>query len=170
MSKSGKGMSLEIYNHIRENLHLLKLDLVNGKILNRNSNSLRQGYLALRLKGRLVDQHQVFAVAGWGELCIGMTVNHVDENRINNSWDNLELLTHSENISIRSSGHGRSKQSVKAIHLDTGEEFIFESQKEAGRMLGLNQGNINGVLLGERKRVGRYTFEVAETRANNTLP
>ena len=51
---------------------------------------------------------------------------------------------------------------VKAINIDTGEEFIFKSEADAARTLGLYQSNISKVLTGSYKKTGRYVFEYLE--------
>jgi len=150
-------MSEETYNLIMKHLPILDLDIEKGIILNRKGNSLSNGYLQLGLEKKKVFQHQIFAVARWGKKCIGMTVNHINEIRTDNSWNNLELLTSVENLLARSSGQG--EKPIKAKHLDTGEEFIFESQHEASRQLGVNVGSIQHILNGKRKHSKRYTFE-----------
>jgi hypothetical protein len=156
--KSSDGMSKEIYSHICKHIHDLELDLKNGKILNRNAKSLKSGYPQIKLAGKTVYQHQVFAVVRWGEACIGMTVNHINEIRTDNSWNNLELMDFVQNVLIASKG-GSAKQKVKAIHLDTGEILIFESQLEASIQLGLHACSITQVLKGTFRQTGRYTFE-----------
>lgn len=157
---AGKGMGIETYNHIVKYIHTLELDLINGIILNRNTKfkDNEDSYLQMSLSGKKVKQHQIFAVARWGSKCLGMTVNHINEMKIDNSWNNLELRTTEKNISIASKG-GKPKQPIKAIHLDTSEELIFESQHEASRQLGLKQQSIHNVLNGKQKHTGRYTFK-----------
>jgi hypothetical protein len=161
---AGKGMSRERYEFIKNNLHQLELDLENGKILNRNSNHMNKGYLMLCLGSRKtirknVAHHQVFAVKLWGEACIGMTVNHINENKLDNSWDNLELLTHADNIRAMTTHGKHLRQPVKAIHVNTGKAIIFESQREAARQLNLLQTHIQRVIKGIKKDSGDYRFE-----------
>ncbi|WP_243299147.1 HNH endonuclease [Bacillus litorisediminis] len=161
-------MSKETYKHIRDNLHTLKLDLENGKILNRSVKSLNsKGYLEVRLKGKIVKQHQVFAIAMWGEKCIGMVVNHINEIKSDNRAANLELLTWRENLIVSTKtnksgkpfGSGKPKSPIKAINIDTGEEIVFESQCEAAIQLGLNRAGIHHVLNRKQKHAGGYRFE-----------
>lgn len=159
---NAKGMSKETYEHISKFIHLLDIDLKNGIILNRESIALRGGYPCVGLMYKKIQQHQIFAVARWGETCIGMTVNHINECKTDNSWDNLELLSHEDNVRVFSS-HGCPKKPIKAINIDTGETIVFDSQREASIKLGLSGSNIFRVLNGKRNRVGRYTFERIET-------
>ncbi|WP_056685593.1 HNH endonuclease [Cytobacillus solani] len=153
------GMKKETYVFIRDNLHKLELDLENGKVLNRNVNALNKGYLRMKLAGKRVFQHQVLAVARWGEKCIGMTVNHINENKIDNSWNNLELLSHADNVRVMTTHGNHLRQPIKAIRIETNEEIVFESQREAARKLSLSQAHISSILYGKRRSTGGYKFE-----------
>jgi hypothetical protein len=119
----------------------------------------KQGYLRVKLDGRMELQHQIFAIARWGKECIGMTVNHINENKQDNSWDNLELVTMVDNIKLRTSDHGFPKMPIKAINIETGYGELFESQLEASKILGLKAADINNMINGRQKRVGKYKFE-----------
>lgn len=156
------GISRETYEHVVKNLHLLELDLVGGKILNRKSKRPdSDGYLRVTFNRRTVKQHIVFAVARWGDKCIGLTVNHINEDKTDNSRDNLELMPIAKNISIRSSPHGRPKQVIKVIDLSSGEERIFPSQLEAARSVGVSQGRISELInkYGGYHRLRNIKFE-----------
>jgi HNH endonuclease len=153
------GMKRETFEHISSHIHTLDLDLINGVILNRSSNFLSRGYRAVKLSGKIVKQHQVFAVKRWGENCIGMTVNHINENKLDNSWNNLELLTSAKNLSIASNRRGKPRQKVKSIHIDSGEIRFFNGISEASRQLGVYQSCISQILNGKQKRTKRYRFE-----------
>lgn len=48
---------------------------------------------------------------------------------------------------------------VKAVNLQTGEECIFDTQKDAEEILGINNRMINRVLKGERRHTHNYSFE-----------
>ena len=159
-SKKETGMSKEIYEHIRDNIHLLITDLECGVILNRNSNANNSdGYLRIGLAGRTVYQHQILAVARWGERCIGKTIDHINANKNDNRAINLELVDFTENLRRRTRTNFTNYHPVKAINLCTGETFIFKSQREASRELGLDSGNIAQHLKKKLKRVGNYRFE-----------
>lgn len=154
------GMTGVIYNLILEHLPNLELDMVQGVILNRNAKSLSGGYLQLGIKGKKVYHHQIFAVARWGKECIGMTVNHRNEVKTDNSWGNLELLTHSDNLKAKTTKSCRyAMLPIRATNIDTGERFVFETQREAAKHLQLSPTSIFQHLSGQRRRVGRFTFE-----------
>lgn len=100
-------------------------------------------------------------------------VRHWDGNPYNNHVSNLRWGTHADNMhdAMR---HGTFhhftpeedkmalrvlRTPVKAIDIKTGEEFEFESQAEAARVLGVHQANIRHVLSGFYKKTGGYKFE-----------
>ena len=154
------GMRKETYELIDKNIAVLDLDLENGKILNRKATKPNtHGYLETSIGGKRVKQHQVFAVVRWGKSCIGMTVNHKNENKLDNSWVNLELLSNEDNLKARKGTIGRPGKPIKAVNIMTGEEKIFSSQPEASRCLGISVRNINRVLMGKWKYTKGYIFE-----------
>lgn len=56
-------------------------------------------YLKVRIgRGRNVAAHRMVWLALRGSIPSGMEINHKDFNRSNNCIDNLELLTHKENV------------------------------------------------------------------------
>lgn len=75
-------------------------------------------------------------------------------NKLDYSIDNLQFLTHIENI---------KKDKIIAINCYHKNIFVrkFESQSEASRQLNLEQSNIWKVLNKERKTTGGYYFEYA---------
>ncbi len=87
-------------------------------------------------------------------------VNHIDENKANNSINNLEWVSHIDNIQ-HGTGIKRSKTSrSKPIICSNGN--TYSSLSEAGRLLGLSTGGICELLKGRRNHVGGYTFKYKE--------
>lgn len=89
-------------------------------------------------------------------------VNHLDCNRKNNNVDNLEWCTASYNAKYREK-HGISTTEAQghplfAVNLATNEVSRFQSQSEAGRALGVSDGNINSVINGKRKQASGFWF------------
>ena len=89
-------------------------------------------------------------------------VNHKDCNPQNNSVSNLEWCSHKYNIEYREK-YGKSSAEVSgcpvyAVNLDTLEISKFESQREAGRILGIVNQSINSVLKGRLKTTHGYVF------------
>ena len=85
-------------------------------------------------------------------------VNHKDGDRTNNNVDNIEWCTSEYNIAYREKFGKALNRPVFAINLATLEVSQFCSQNEAGRELGVNQGNITGVVKGKLKHAGSYWF------------
>ena len=95
-------------------------------------------------------------------------INHIDEDQQNNRVDNLEWCDH-----IYNSNHGTRNKRISSTKLndqqkskrvrcvETGE--VYPSQSEAARQTGMNRSNIAQVCRGERKTVGGFHWEFAET-------
>lgn len=102
-------------------------------------------------------------------------VRHLDDDPSNNIINNLAWGTQKDNLNdCAENGHryymtdeDRRKGNlprmigVIATNMETGEERYFESQTEAGRVLGISQANIWKVLNGERKYAQGYCFRKA---------
>lgn len=155
--KKRTGMSREVYEHIANFIDCLELDLTNGLILNRlDTRGLIRGYLSVCIGSKKVYQHQVLAVARWGDKCVGMTVNHINEIKTDNSWDNLELLTQEDNTRASSV---RTSVAIKSINLVTGEILIFNSGRDASKKLNVHTSAISMALKGVRDKAKNYKFE-----------
>lgn len=98
------------------------------------------------------------------------TVNHIDENKLNNSLNNLEWMTHKEQINhgTRTSRmintretskkylNGRKRAAKKlnipiiGIHVESGSSVRFDSIKEAGEK-GFTRSSITNCILKKRQ-------------------
>lgn len=86
-------------------------------------------------------------------------VGHIDDNPMNNCWDNLYWTT-----SLNNNNYGsRAKSCVgakKVICLETNQ--IFRTITEAAKEMNLNPGNVSNVCHGKYSHTGGYHFEFIE--------
>ena len=86
-------------------------------------------------------------------------VNHKDENKKNNTVENLEWCSIAYNNSYGT--HGTlNKKKVVAINLTTGEKLYFNSFRDAEREGGFNHSNISRVVNGIQDSCGGWTFKL----------
>lgn len=87
-------------------------------------------------------------------------VNHKDENRENNGFNNLEWCTEKYNSNY---GNARLKQAKKVskavVCIETCE--VFSSQKEAGKMKGITYQHICECCKGKKQTCGGYHWRYA---------
>ena len=138
--------------------------------------------------GRKFQVHRLVALA-FVEMRPGKEiVDHLDGNKRNNRFNNLEWCTVQENTqrafdmglcesciaaatatakNILSHFGKRKSQPVLAVNWQTGESMKFSSLKEAANSLGVGIGNISRVISGERKKAGGYKFAKILERGSN---
>lgn len=129
----------------------------------------RDGYLLVRpcMNGKAVTLkvHRIVAICFLPNPDNLPQINHKDNNPKNNSVDNLEWCTGKYNIAYREKYGTALNRPVFAVNLKTGEVLHFESQSEAARQLGVNQGHVNHVLKGRYKHTGGFWFCYADENA-----
>ena len=138
---------------------------VPGKILKPGTN--KNGYLKVVLSKNGIHRnyylHRLVSTAflpkSEGRPC----VNHLDENKQNNSAENLEWCTVKENNNYGTRNKRASEKIQKPV-LCIELNRIFPSLTEAARQLCLSVENLSHVLTGRIKTTGGYHFEYAETK------
>lgn len=142
----------------------------------------QNGYLQVGLykngKEKIFGIHQLVWMCLKGDIPKGYEINHIDENKENNSIENLELLTRKENIN-----HGtRTLRAAKAnsipivaVRKDLSEILQYPSAIEAERDRGFDHRNISKCCQNKRKSAYGYywfyqqDFEEYMNRFNNNL-
>lgn len=79
--------------------------------------------------------------------------NHRDENKENNCLNNLEWLSHKENLNYGTRNERAVSALSKAVRCIDDKKF-FSSVKEASRQTGISNGNISQCCNGKRKSAG----------------
>lgn len=120
------------------------------------------GYLNVSLQGKNYLVHRLVAECFIPNPENKTEVNHKDRNRQNNHIDNLEWVTHQENMD-----YSRTKRSdcqpVEMINSQTLQvEQTFPSLKEAERQTNIGYRLISNVLNGKQKTAGGYLWRKCE--------
>ena len=123
--------------------------------------STRCGYLQViltlgrELKPKLV--HRLVWEAFNSSIPEGLQINHLDENKHNNSLSNLSLVTHRENMNW---GSLPEKLAKHILQYDKNGNFIKEwtSGWSIQRELGFNRANISQCANGKRKSAHGYVW------------
>lgn len=116
----------------------------------------QKGYMRIRLGDKLYMIHRLVAEAFLGKSNPNMEVNHKNFDRTDNRVENLEWLTHRENIKY-SALAGRTKQAKyyrQVKNITTGE--IFLSHGEAVAKYGVSKAALQQALRRKSKCCGCY--------------
>ena len=190
---------MEKREYIRDNKHLIvwedgTLELPDrvvsfySEVRGKQIDYVRKGRIAkqsvintgyMRGGGMLAHRAVAFAFLGEPELDTH-TVNHIDSNKLNNHYKNLEWVPHSQNVkhyhhTDRAIDTGRVHP--VEVHTIDGEYVgVYRMKSIAAKELGLHKSTISFHLQGRFKQTGGYTFkritketfyEKRETEENN---
>ena len=130
------------------------------------------GYYRVRLwehgKGKNFFVHRLVAVAFVPNQNNKPEVNHIDGNKTNNVFTNLEWVTGAENKKHcrevlgkinrnpnTEAAHNACKKRVRCVDTDT----IYESVTSAAKAIGVTQGSLSAHLIGLNKKCKGLIFE-----------
>ncbi|ASJ80019.1 HNH endonuclease [Lactococcus phage PLgY-30] len=126
----------------------------------------KSGYLRHCLcennKRKYVFLHRLIAIAFIDNPKEKPCVNHIDEDKLNNSLDNLEWCTIKENNVHGARVERASKKCFKSViqlDLDGNALKEFESLKQAEQETGALASHISSCCSGERKSAGGYKWK-----------
>lgn len=121
-----------------------------GQFLNSWKNS--NGYLTVKINGNNETIHRIVASCFCVQVDGHNVVNHLDGNKLNNTYTNLEWTTIRKNI-LHALSNGIHSVKYKKCRLvsPTGEVFIVDNLSEFCRKHNLQQPNLHKVLAGIRK-------------------
>ena len=138
---------------------------VSGKIL--KPMAQQNGYLIVTLHKNGIRRnfliHRLVAAAFIPNPDKKPQVNHLSEDKLNNSVENLEWCSAKENTNYGTRNKRISEKRKKAIYCQELDE-IFSSAGDAAEQLGLKRSNIGCALCGRSKTAGGYHWEFAETK------
>ena len=165
VSNLGKVRSKDRYANSGIGIRLYK-----GKLLKPGMD--RVGYIHVVLskdnKQKMFLVHRLVYEAFNGKIPEGMQVNHIDEDKSNNSIENLNVMTCKENVNWGTGNERRAKSMINHKSLSkpiiqyslNGDKLAeFEGTHDAARQLGINPGNINNALKGRIKTAGGFKWK-----------
>ena len=95
-----------------------------------------------------------------------LVVDHINNIKTDNRLENLQLITQSQNLKKENrKGKNLPRIRVRAININSGESFDYDSIKKCGKKLDINDGSISSVLKGITKTAtskldkNKYKFE-----------
>ena len=144
-----------------------------GKILKlgKNQNGYLQVCFCKNGKTKKFLVHRLVAFAFLPNPNVLPQVNHKDENKQNNSLENLEWCDGKYNLNYgtRNERASESKSKpIKGIHIKTGHTIRFRSALEAERKTGIKFQNISNCIQGKKPHAGFYKWEFAPYQENET--
>ena len=120
-------------------------------------NKMYNGYRLVAVRGSGQKNWKTYLVHRFVYECIfglipdGMVIDHLDNDKENNSLINLQVVSQQENskrgVNNRDNSYMKSgwnkRRLVKAINIKTEQTFYFDSMSSAKKQLGINVGTIS---------------------------
>ena len=130
----------------------------------------QKGYLRVDFsngngKGKTFYVHRLVCEAFHENLENKPCVNHIDENKTNNTASNLEWCTYKENINHGTHNARAAKTKSKSIgqYTTNGKLIkVWQSTMEVERQLGFDNGNISAAALGKYKTAYGYVWKYVD--------
>ena len=160
---------LIVHDKIKENSYLISPDgIVYSKLRKRILTPTldKDGYAEIALQGRngkryTARVHKLVALAYIGECpdnILNPTINHIDENRLNNHYSNLEWMDASDNLRIRSwkpkgTLNGSSILNDDDVRLICERLSNNESYQSIANDFGVSKSSINNI---KRRKTWTY--------------
>ena len=151
-----------------------------GKILGTKQNA---GYIIINLPGKKALLHRIIYCQRHGAVPAGRVIDHIDENRLNNSINNLQAITNSENIKKAYANKGdlsgivRPAVKIIATNTETKTETEYPSLRKCQLALDVANSSVRYCLDGKcktalsKKDGKRYSFKLApQTPPSTTAP
>lgn len=142
-----------------------------GKVKIVKPNVKPNGYLQVGLykdgQRKHMYVHRLVYATFKGEIPAGLTVNHKDENKVNNNIDNLELMTIAENNNYGTRNTRLKLSTMKGKVTERKPVYcyntctVYSSSKEAASILNISSGHISDICRGKRTHTHGYKFRYA---------
>jgi hypothetical protein len=163
-----------IYVDKKKKLRVSEIYMINVekiRIINKNTKLIlkfitnAKGYYHLPIHGEHQSLHRLMWIHCRGLIPKNLEIDHIDDNKQNNSIHNLQLLTHNENNLKRLKRLKLKK--VKTINIITNEEIIYESIKICSEKLKIDNRRISDScnnrkghkIVNSKKDNQRYKFQ-----------
>jgi hypothetical protein len=130
------------------------------------------GYMTVRFTKPKIFQATVSRMVAFTFIgvpsIIENTVNHIDENKQNNYYKNLEWITQKENIQ-KSSKDTSHKKRIVQMDLDGNVLNIFNTINEAAKTVGVDRTTVSKVIVGVNQTAGgfKWAYEDVNIRPEN---
>lgn len=114
-------------------------------------------YPAIYLNGKNQHVHRLEWIKHFGEIKKGYVIHHKNENKLDWSIDNLELLTKSNHIKKHKDIVRR--KGIPTVAIKDGRVLKFNSIKEAAEKCGTYPMSIQRIFNGKQYYANGWTFE-----------
>ncbi len=117
------------------------------------------GYLAFNTKGnKHYLSHRFVIECFLGPIKDGYVVDHINNCKVDNSIQNLRVITQSENCRFGKTGGARFAKAIKSVNKEFGDEIIFKSIYSASKYFNIAPSSIQSVAEGITKSAYSKTF------------